>query len=276
MDPDEIKKQFPAAIEYLTEMYLIARDYKRITNAHLAEWMNVSRSAVTQAVARMKKLGLVEQNPYESIEITDAGRQLAITFLRRHYLIEHLLVRILGFPWHKADEEAKQLQSVISEDLTEYLYKHLGEPHSCPHGNPFPEDPRGAMLLQAVPITEGREGDTHLVVRVTEEGEALPGMLLYCYKNRIEPGSKMKILEKHIPESGAGSNGAAETTSTTDGGAYVKVLVTPRRRGQVDSEFPDFKGARVIPVEADPDLPQEPHELEIPYNFARHIRYKPA
>jgi len=33
-----------------------------------------------------------------------------VKVLRRHYLPEHLLVRILDFPWEKADDEAKRLE----------------------------------------------------------------------------------------------------------------------------------------------------------------------
>lgn len=194
MTATELQAQFPGAIEYLTNIFLINRDYGRVSNARLADWMQVSRSAVTQAVSRLKKLQIASQRPYESIELTENGRVLAKTFLRRHYLVEHLLVRILGYPWDKADEEAKVLQGTISDDLADHLYEKLGEPSTCPHGNPFPDDPRADKLLQAPPVSEAELGKVIRVVRITEEGEALPNMLQLCYKHRIEPGSRITVL----------------------------------------------------------------------------------
>jgi DtxR family Mn-dependent transcriptional regulator len=198
IDAARVSERFPAAAEYLSGIYLIQRDYRRVSNTRLAAWTGVSGSAVTQALGRLKRLGLARQVRYENIELTEEGRALAIKVLRRHYLLEHLMVRILDYPWEKADEEAKRLQSQISDDLTEHLFQRLGSPQTCPHGNPLPGSPVEARLLAAPRLTEAVVGETIQIVRVTEEGEQVPGMLALCHGQGMQPGAIFRVTGKDL------------------------------------------------------------------------------
>lgn len=189
----DILKAFPAAAEYLTNIHLICRDYGFAANHRLAEWLGVSTSAVTQALGRLKKIGLVTQERYEHVFLTEAGQALALKVLKRHYLLEHLLVKTLDFPWDKSDEEAKVLQNQISDDLAEHLDARLGFPQTCPHGNPLPGTSVEARLLAAPRLTQSMPGSTPVIVRITEEGEGIPSMLPFCQTNGLKPGARVKI-----------------------------------------------------------------------------------
>jgi len=189
----EILKTFPAAAEYLTNIHLICRDYGHAANHRLAEWLGVSTSAVTQALGRLKKIGLVTQERYEHVFLTDAGRALALKVLKRHYLLEHLLVKTLDFPWDKSDEEAKVLQNQISDDLAEHLDARLGHPQTCPHGNPLPGTSVEARLLAAPRLPQAVPGTSVVIVRITEEGEGLPTMLPFCQTNGLKPGVRVTV-----------------------------------------------------------------------------------
>jgi len=191
----DILKSFPAAAEYLSNIYLICRDYGEAQNHRLAGWMGVSTSAVTQALGRLKKIGLVTQKRYQHVYLTDEGRALAVKVLKRHYLIEHLLVKTLGFPWDKSDDEAKVLQNQISDDLTEHLFEKLGRPQTCPHGNPFPGAPIEAARLNAPKLPSAAVGQTLVVIRITEEGEGIAGMLPFCQEAGLKPGAKVTVVQ---------------------------------------------------------------------------------
>lgn len=229
IDAARVSERFPAAAEYLSGIYLIQRDYRKVSNSRLAAWTGVSGSAVTQALGRLKRLGLARQVRYESIELTEEGRALAIKVLRRHYLLEHLMVRMLDYPWEKADDEAKRLQSQISDDLTEHLFQKLGSPQTCPHGNPLPGSPIEARLLAAPRLTEAGVGEVVQIVRVTEEGEQVPGMLSLCHGQGIQPGAVFRVTGKDLdfvhlirldqPES---SLSAVEAAFPLDRSAHVR------------------------------------------------------
>ncbi len=196
LDFSQIHKQFPAASEYLSSIYIILRDYGYVSHTRLAEWVGVSVPAVTQAIGRLKRLGMVRQERYANVALTDLGRQFAVKVLRRHYLIERLLVGVLGYPWDKADSEAKRLQSEISDDFTEHLYERLGSPQTCPHGNPMPGAEIEQKLLTLPKLSDAAPGDEVRILRITEEGEQLPSMLAFCYENGIQPGSRFVVGEK--------------------------------------------------------------------------------
>lgn len=191
----ELRSGHPAAPEYLVDIFVIQRDYGYANNARLADWLEVSRSAVSQALGRLKSLGLIEQDDYGAVRLKPAGRSIAESVLRRHYLIEHLLVGTLGYPWDKADDEAARIQETISEEFTEHLYEYLGRPDTCPHGNPFPGAGVEKKLVDAQKLSEADAGETIRVLRITEEGEHVPGMLTACYEHQISPGTELEVTE---------------------------------------------------------------------------------
>lgn len=206
MTLQELKSQFPAAPEYLTQILLIERDNGIVPNARLADRLQVSRPAVSQAVGRLKKLGLVDQDRYGAIGLTAEGRTVAENVVRRHFLLEHLLVGVLGYPWDKSDVEAGTLQASLSDELTEYLSERLGNPQTCPHGNPLPGSDIEKKYLEAPKLTSAELGSKVKIIRITEEGEMIDGMLSFCQDNGIAPGTVLEIFSQDATETVCGND----------------------------------------------------------------------
>jgi DtxR family Mn-dependent transcriptional regulator len=191
----ELKNQFPAAPEYLTQIFLIERDQGTVPNARLAERLKVSRPAVSQAIGRLKRLDLVKQTRYGVIKLTAEGRKVAENVVKRHFLLEHVLVNVLDYPWDKSDVEAGTLQASLSEELTGYLVERLGNPQTCPHGNPLPGSSIEKHYLDAPSLAEAKTGSRLKIIRITEEGEMTDGMLSFCQEHRIAPGLLVEVLD---------------------------------------------------------------------------------
>jgi DtxR family transcriptional regulator, Mn-dependent transcriptional regulator len=189
----ELARKYPAVSEYMTQIYLIIRDYSYCNNRRLSLHTGVSASAVSQAMLRLKKLGLVQQDTYGMVQLTPEGTELAEELLRRHYLLEYLMVKKLNFPWELADDEAGHLQDKVSPEFIEHLNRELGSPQTCPHGNPFPENPQAEKILNAPRLSAMEPGDVVEVVRITEEGERIDGLLHTCFELRLMPGAQYAI-----------------------------------------------------------------------------------
>ena len=58
--------------------------------------------------------------------------------MRRHRLAERLLTDVIGLEWEKVHREAARWEHAISADVEEKLVELLGDPITCPHGNPIP------------------------------------------------------------------------------------------------------------------------------------------
>jgi len=195
-DFESLRNQFPAASEYLAQIFFIERDNGVVPNSDLAARLRVSRSAVSQAIGRLKKLDLVVQKRYGKIDLTASGRALAEKTVRRHFLLEHLLVRTLGYPWDKSDAEAVNLQASLSDALTAHLLRYFGNPSTCPHGNPLPGSSLEEEYLTAPTLAEAEAETNVKIIRITEEGELIDGMLSFCQKNGLAPGTKVLIVSQ--------------------------------------------------------------------------------
>ena len=103
--------------------------------ATLAHWLAVSRPAVTFALKRLKKDGLVSLNKGGHIRLTAEGRQIAERTILRHHLIERMLFEIFGMPWCEVHDEAERLEHAVSPTFEKKLAEKLGHKDTCPHGN---------------------------------------------------------------------------------------------------------------------------------------------
>ncbi len=190
----ELHKRFPAAIDYLISIFLIDREYGEVSNGRLAARLEVSKPAVSQAIGRLKKLDLAQQDLYGTIRLTPEGRIFAARILKRHYLIEHLLIRKLDYPWDRSDDEAQRLQGAISEEFADYLDESFGHPQTCPHGNPMPGSKLEASLISAPRLITAEVGSEVSLIRITEEGEMVEGLLKFCNSHQLRPGIRLEIV----------------------------------------------------------------------------------
>ena len=179
--------------EYLIRVYTTLREGSRVVGSHLAERLGVSASAVTQAFQRMEKQGLAVIDQDWGVQLTPEGRSIAESIIRRHYLIERLLVDTLGFDWADADDEAERLEHSLSPKLETYLFESLGQPTTCPHGNPFPGSPDEERLLGARRLTDTRVGEAVEILRITEEGEDDGELLHFAHDHGLLPGTRAVV-----------------------------------------------------------------------------------
>lgn len=184
--------------EYLIRIYTTLREGSRVVGSKLAERLEVSASAVTQAFQRMERQGLAVIDHESGIQLTSDGRSIAESIIRRHYLIERLLVDKLGFDWADADDEAERMEHALSPKLEKYLYESLDRPTTCPHGNPFPGSPNEERLLGARKMTDTRAGESVIVWRITEEGEDDNELLHFAHDNGVLPGQKTLIHDINL------------------------------------------------------------------------------
>jgi len=123
--------------EYAEAIFTLGEEGTSVIAARLAERLERSAPSVSEMLDRMEVDGLLLRTG-RTISLTPAGVALAETVIRRHRLAERLLVDVIGLEWHKAHIEAGRWEHVISADVEEKLITLLGNPSTCPHGNPIP------------------------------------------------------------------------------------------------------------------------------------------
>src|SRR6185312_9852538 len=133
-----VAERSPAVEDYLETIYELEESGIPPMRARLVERLKVSAPTVSETVARLEREGLLQLDEQKLLRLTERGRLAATGVMRRHRLAERLLVDILDVPWHQVHEEAHRLEHAISETLEPYLVSVLGDPGTCPHGNPIP------------------------------------------------------------------------------------------------------------------------------------------
>jgi DtxR family Mn-dependent transcriptional regulator len=186
----ETPEYHPAFEEYCETIFELGEDELSVIQARVAERLRVSRPAVSEMVKRMEHEGLVTVDK-GTIKLTGDGLELAESVVRRHRLAERFLTDIRGLSWAEAHAEAGRWEHVISDRVEDALREHLGNPTTCPHGNPIP----GSKYQQpdAVPLTQLATGDTFTVLRIPEELEFTPGLLEFLEQSSLVPGKTGQI-----------------------------------------------------------------------------------
>ena len=126
-----------------TEMYLRTvweLEEEGITpiRARLVERLGLSAPAVSETVARLEHDGLVHVSGDRTLELSEAGRTLAMSVMRKHRLAELLLIDVIGLEWEQVHNEACRWEHVIYDAVEQRLIDLLDNPTTCPHGNPIP------------------------------------------------------------------------------------------------------------------------------------------
>lgn len=103
--------------DYLEALYELAGERNRpVRSVDLADKLSVSRPSVSNAVAVLKKKGLVEQQPYGSIVLSDEGFAIGKSTYGRHTMLYEFLHDVLGVEEMRAADEACEMEHTISED----------------------------------------------------------------------------------------------------------------------------------------------------------------
>ena len=184
--------------DYLKAILEAETEGEPVISARLADWLSVSAPAVTMALRRLKRDGLVTVHAKGRVQLTGAGRKIARRLAIRHHLVERMLHEIFGMQWFKVHDEAERLEHAVSAGFEALLVKKLGRGGACPHGNfatfdsPMQKRKRGYQLLSAA-----EAGRKYRVTSVYERDATLGELL---DKRGIRPGSEVAVHERNYDQ----------------------------------------------------------------------------
>ena len=182
----------PASEEYLQAVYTLADEGGQVIGARLAEFLRISPAAVSEMVHRLERDGLLHLDERKEVRLTERGLSEASRVVRRHRLAERMLVDLLGYEWWKTHEEAERIEHAMSPEMEERLVRVLGDPQTCPHGNPMP----GTTPRPTRPLERLAAGERAAVERIPDQFEHEPGFLKYLDTQGVRPGVMIEMVER--------------------------------------------------------------------------------
>ncbi|HVI10035.1 MAG TPA: metal-dependent transcriptional regulator [Candidatus Binatia bacterium] len=213
--------------DYLKAILEAESEGESVISARLADWLRVSAPAVTMALRRLKKDGLVRVLSDGHVRLTAAGRKIARKLTLRHHLIERMLTELFGMEWWKVHDEAERLEHAVSPDFEAKLLAKLGKQGTCPHGNlselesPASRRRRGLLLL-----AQAEAGKNYLVSGIYERDRRL---LEFLEARGIRPGAAVHVRGRNYDQTLTLATDAG-TVSLGDSAAQ-RVWIHSARRG---------------------------------------------
>src|SRR3982074_1336423 len=112
--------------DYLKAILEAESEGETVISATLAHWLSVSPPAVTMAVRRLKKDGLVRVQSSGEVSLTAAGPKTGRPLPLRHHLIERMLAEMFGMEWYEVQVEVERLEMSESPIFKAKLLAKLG------------------------------------------------------------------------------------------------------------------------------------------------------
>ena len=172
--------------DYLLVIWEYLESFDRISEKELANRLRISPPTAYEYLTKLSEEGLINKVG-KKISFTPIGRSTARELVRMHRIAEVFAYNFLEIPWEETHASVMELEHIFNGKRGEVLFKNLGRPETCPHGNPI--DPE--VRYKEVPLMLADDGQ-YTVKRVVFEEEALlknlasinalPGTLLNVHR----------------------------------------------------------------------------------------------
>ena len=112
------------------EMYLEAivelnAQGKAVRSVDIAHHLGVSKPSVSRAMTNLKSAGLILQEPYGRVTLTEEGRQKADRIHNLHHMITDFFMQTLGLDTQTAEADACRIEHVISPATVSAISAYL-------------------------------------------------------------------------------------------------------------------------------------------------------
>lgn len=110
--------------DYLEVIHVLLQTNKIARIRDIAAALTVKMPSVARAVAELKKQGLVSQEPYSGVELTEEGKRVAVVILNRHLLLRQFLIH-LGVSEEAANEDACNMEHILSAETIAKIEEYM-------------------------------------------------------------------------------------------------------------------------------------------------------
>ena len=153
--------------DYLLVAWELIESFDNASEKDIADRLKITAATASQYITSLVSDGLLVKKG-RVIEFTRLGKRMTAPLVRMHRISEVFAFRFLEVPWEETHSSVMELEHLFTGEKGEKLFKNLGSPDTCPHGNPTdPMAPRTG--ISAVFAKDA----TYRVLRVTFEEDSL-------------------------------------------------------------------------------------------------------
>ena len=117
----------PALEDYLEVILQLSEENGQAKISDIARRLNIAKSSVNQAVSNLRREGLVSQERYGPVYLTETGMAKAQQVWKRHQIIRDYLREVLKVSAVVADRDACMMEHVISQETLDRMSAYVAE-----------------------------------------------------------------------------------------------------------------------------------------------------
>ena len=111
--------------DYLEIICNFENSKRQIKAIDISKELNISRASVSEALKKLANKGYINYGRYDSISLTQSGKETADSIVSKHTILQVFFEKILGLAKEEASLNACKIEHVITENafnkISEYL-----------------------------------------------------------------------------------------------------------------------------------------------------------
>lgn len=154
--------------DYLLVIWEYLEAYGMILEKDISKRLNISAATASEYLNKLESEGLISRKGRD-IFLSQKGVRRTVPLVRMHRIVEVFSYKILEVPWEDVHTSVMELEHHFKGERGENLYRNIGHPDACPHGNPV--NPTAGQ--REIIASEAPEGKYIMVRTANEDGKFL-------------------------------------------------------------------------------------------------------
>lgn len=200
--------------DYLLTVWELTESFDKATEKSVADRLGVSLPSAWEGLHRLEEDGLLRIGR-SGISFFPRGYMEALRVMRSHRITEAFVYSYLDVPWDESHVSVMELEHDFSDRMLSSLYKNIGYPESCPHGNPIIPNRK----IKEIRASEVAGGTFQIIRQVYEERSLLKKL----FGSGLTPGRIVKIEKTEGICYLLGENGEMKLSKGLEGTMRLKM-----------------------------------------------------
>ncbi len=161
---------------------------------NIAKQLGISNPAATDMAKKLAAKDLLHYEKYQSLQLTEKGKKMALNVVRKHRLWEAFLYKMFDMSLHEIHREAELLEHETSDFLANKISAYLGNPKFDPHGDPIPNE-NGEITTEdhSISLSNAEEGKSYIISRLMSDDKEF---FDFCALNGLKYGNAIVVTKQ--------------------------------------------------------------------------------
>ena len=111
--------------DYLEIICNYADSEKQVRAIDISRELNVSRASTTEALKKLANRGLINYGRYDTISLTNSGKEIAQNIVSKHKILQSFFEKILDLEENEASYNACKIEHVITDNAFKKISEYV-------------------------------------------------------------------------------------------------------------------------------------------------------